>query len=328
MFTAQTTGTKRKSAPALERLEMRSLLSALTYSLSTSQPVYQTGQSVQMTFTETNTSGAPQNVLWGDAGFDVSQNGKVVFSQIIPIAVYMQTLQPGQSLTDTFSWNGQPEVPSGTPLTGDFTFTNFDAPTGMNGSFSIEPAAPTPPTNPSPPITNPNPPITNPNPPITNPNPPITAPTPPITSPTPTPTPTQPISPPTQPITPEPTPPIIVITSPISVSSTSTQPHSQSSRKLPVVVTLKNVSNSDVTLKPHAKAEGVTILDGTTPVWHTRKIEAIGKSRTLHAGQTVRLSVAWNGKPNEPGIKALGAELLTIEVNYGGYTAEGTLQVD
>jgi hypothetical protein len=95
----------------------------------------------------------------------------------------------------------------------------------------------------------------------------------------------------------------------------------------PLEVTLKNISESDITLKPNAKSDEITILDGSTPLWHTRKLDVTTKAHTLHTGQTIRLSAAWNGKFTEPGLKALGTEVLTIQVDYGGYTADGTVEV-
>jgi hypothetical protein len=61
-------------------LETRSLLSGLTYSLTTSQAVYQVGEPVQMTLTETNTSSSPILGAWGGVGsigFTVQRNGIV-----------------------------------------------------------------------------------------------------------------------------------------------------------------------------------------------------------------------------------------------------------
>ena len=48
----------RKTAVSVENLEARSLLSGIAYSLTTDHSVYQVGQPIQITFTETNTGTA------------------------------------------------------------------------------------------------------------------------------------------------------------------------------------------------------------------------------------------------------------------------------
>ena len=72
---------RRKTRPGVELLESRALLSALSASLTTDQTVYQVGQPIQMTFTETNTSNQPINVDEGPSidGFDVTHNGAPVW---------------------------------------------------------------------------------------------------------------------------------------------------------------------------------------------------------------------------------------------------------
>ena len=45
---------RRRSRMRIEILEARSLLSGLTYNLTTDESSYQVGQPIQMTFTETN----------------------------------------------------------------------------------------------------------------------------------------------------------------------------------------------------------------------------------------------------------------------------------
>ena len=49
-------------------------LSSLAYSLTTDQSVYQVGQPIELTFTETNTSDQPVTVEVSPADFTISQN--------------------------------------------------------------------------------------------------------------------------------------------------------------------------------------------------------------------------------------------------------------
>ena len=95
---------RRKRRPRVELLEARALLSSLSTSLTTNQSVYQPGQPIQMTFTETNTINQPVTIGEGPSidGFDVTQNGKPVWESnagVNPLFILVKTLQPGQSLT-------------------------------------------------------------------------------------------------------------------------------------------------------------------------------------------------------------------------------------
>jgi hypothetical protein len=107
----QTFALRSKARPRVELLEGRALLSGLAVSLTTNQAMYQAGQPVQMTFTETNTSSQPLRVEFGPStdGFIVTQNGASVWQsnagdESLVIAVEM--LQPGKSLTLSQTWNG------------------------------------------------------------------------------------------------------------------------------------------------------------------------------------------------------------------------------
>jgi hypothetical protein len=124
--------------------ESRCLLSALAYSLTTNQSNYQSGQPVQMTFTETNTSAKPVNIAIGPAnsGFDVAQNGKTVWMSnagFQPQYLRLETLQPGQSVTLKATWNGLSNVGPSTVETGTFTVTNQQARTEASATFVIQP---------------------------------------------------------------------------------------------------------------------------------------------------------------------------------------------
>ncbi len=145
---------RKKTRPGVELLESRALLSVLSASLTTDQTVYQVGQPIQMTFTETNTSDQPINVDEGPSidGFDVTHNGASVWESnwgINPMVLVAQTLAPGQSLTLKATWNGSPSpgLFSGMPV-GTFTVTNQLDPQAASATFQIGPStpSPTPPT--------------------------------------------------------------------------------------------------------------------------------------------------------------------------------------
>jgi hypothetical protein len=69
----------RRASLAVEGLEDRALLSSLAYSLTTDQSVYQVGQPIEMTFTETNTGDQPVTVSVSPTDFSVSQNNAVIW---------------------------------------------------------------------------------------------------------------------------------------------------------------------------------------------------------------------------------------------------------
>jgi hypothetical protein len=71
----------RRKRFQLERLEGRTLLSGLSYSLTTDLSEYQPGQPIVMTFTATNTGSQPTGIAVGPSvdGFDVSESGKPVW---------------------------------------------------------------------------------------------------------------------------------------------------------------------------------------------------------------------------------------------------------
>jgi archaellum component FlaG (FlaF/FlaG flagellin family) len=128
----------------LETLEARSLLSGLTYSLTTDQSTYSAGQLIQMTLTATNTSDEPIElpIAASDDGFIVSQNGQTVWQSNAgnnPTNIGYDDLQPGQSYTLQETWGGT--IASGssvTTTTGSFVVTNQMAPQSTSASFQIQ----------------------------------------------------------------------------------------------------------------------------------------------------------------------------------------------
>ena len=69
----------RRASPAVEGLEERAVLSSLAYSLTTDQSVYQVGQPIALTFTETNTGDQPLTVEVSPTDFSVLQSNAVIW---------------------------------------------------------------------------------------------------------------------------------------------------------------------------------------------------------------------------------------------------------
>ena len=139
---------RRRTSLSVEALEGRQLLSGLSTSLTTDQQTYKAGQSVEMTFTETNTS--DQAITFGvgavNSGFNVSEGGQIIWKSnagIIPFVIEELTLQPGQSYTTTSTWDGALSSSLFGPstimtTTGSFTVTNQLDPSGASAKFQIE----------------------------------------------------------------------------------------------------------------------------------------------------------------------------------------------
>ena len=134
---------RRTTHPRVEGLEQRALLSDLSVSLTTDKPVYQPGDPIQFTFTETNISDHPVNIGEGPSidGFLVSENGIQIWrsnSGAMPAFVMLLPLQPGQSFTLESTWNGSPNVVSSAMLAGGtYTVSNQEDPS-TSVTFKID----------------------------------------------------------------------------------------------------------------------------------------------------------------------------------------------
>ncbi len=69
---------RRRTPLRVEIVEGRCLLSAVSYSLTTDKSVYQAGDTIQFTFTETNTGSEPVNVMVAPADFTVTEGSTVI----------------------------------------------------------------------------------------------------------------------------------------------------------------------------------------------------------------------------------------------------------
>jgi hypothetical protein len=140
----------RKSGLSVEDLERRTLLSGIAYTLTTDQSVYQVGQPIQITFTETNTGTQPATVSLSPTDFTVSGYSTGWESNPEndgqpPTSV---TLQPGQSVSQKATWDGtvmqtafQQSTGTNPSLAvnefGSFTVSNPNAPSGDTATFKI-----------------------------------------------------------------------------------------------------------------------------------------------------------------------------------------------
>ncbi len=138
----------RRRSPVVEGLEGRTLLSSLQYSLTSDQSVYQVGQKINLNFTETNTSNQSVTVEVNPVDFTIAQDGATVW-QSNPVnnnqPPTSETLDPGQMVVQTVSWNGTGSFSSSggfqqpRPINffGTFVVSNPNAPPGLTATFQI-----------------------------------------------------------------------------------------------------------------------------------------------------------------------------------------------
>jgi hypothetical protein len=324
----------RRTHLEVDPLEGRTLLSGMEYSLTTNQSTYKPGQPIVMTFKETNLSTQPVSVDEGPSidGFNVTQGGKLIWqsnSGINPFFIEVDTLQPGQSLTLTATWNG---VPTGgtTPVTGTFVIDNQLNPVAARATVTVT-SSPTSPTSTPPGHSPPQSPTPSPAPPGPGPvaptSPTSTAPT----SPTPT-APTAPTShdpgtdPPADPPTDPPIDPPASSSSPVTVSIATDHPTDRIGHRVRMTMTVHNDGTSVVDLDPKANGSGFTIFDGSTPVWHSPGTVSMRRARKLEPGHSIKLDAVWNGKSGLADV-SLAPGIYTIEATEGGHSSSTTLRI-
>jgi hypothetical protein len=118
--------------------------SPLSYSITTDNDTYSVGQPIQITYTQTNTSSQPVTANTGPSDFTITQAGQSGPVANLPGTWTTQspttTLQPGQSISETATWNGVANVgsQSGANVLGnDVTVSDSAAPQPLTAGFQI-----------------------------------------------------------------------------------------------------------------------------------------------------------------------------------------------
>ena len=98
--------------------------------LTTDQATYQFGQPVQLTYTETNTSDQTLTISIANPLYQIVNNDLPMLPVSDPLGPSIQTITPGQTITDQFTWNPQPGSGYYTEgnLTGTFEAMVYDVP--------------------------------------------------------------------------------------------------------------------------------------------------------------------------------------------------------
>ncbi len=255
----------RRTRLDVEPLEGRTLLSGLSYSLTTNQATYIPGQPVEMTFQETNNSSQPISVQDGPSidGFTVTQGGSEVWRSnggVNPLFIMLEPLQPGQSLTLTATWNGIP-TGSSTPATGRFAITNQLNPQAASATVTISNSSSSPaPVGQDPPTGT-------------------------IGRPTSSPTHRDPNSTPTPAVPP-------LGSSPIDLTVTTNHSTFRNGHPVRLTAILHNTGRRPADLTPDSYVDGFNVLDGSTEVWHAARTAP----RRLKPGQSIKITAVWNGR--------------------------------
>ncbi len=294
---------KSRRRPQIEGLEGRSLLSGLSTTLTSSAPVAAPGQPVTFTLQETNHSSQPITVDQGPSldGFEVQQAGRTIWQSnagIQPMFVTAQTLQPGQSLTLSATWNGKAQDGSAPPA-GTYTVVNQMAPQATTTvKVGAGETASTPSSSAGP----------------------ITEPINPIASPA-----------PTQPPTSNPVPPGFATTtqtgdlSSIVLRVTSDRLRYPKGHRVHFTASLKNQGTSAVTL-PINSVEDFAVKVGSRTIWQDNRVVSGVGSVTIQPGQTIAYTATWNGRVHPKGLPVRPGTY-TIVASAEGFTGSSIFVV-
>jgi hypothetical protein len=216
--------------------------------------------------------------------------------------IVRQTLQPGQSLTLTATWDGIPTggtaaVPGQYVIANELDLLGATATVTISGTGSL-PSSPIGPGGGS--------------------SAPVS---PPVRDRGPT---ALPVAP-----DPPPDPPSAMpagTSSPVSLSVTTDHPAYRVGHRVRMMLTLRNQGNHPIALAPGANAGEFTVLEGDTPIWHST-----GKATGLHArrlrpGQSIHVRAIWDGRPDRAGAMVAPGSY-SIEAVANGQTASARLQI-
>ena len=287
---------KSRRRPQFEGLEGRSLLSGLTATLTESAPVASPGQPIVFTLQETNNSSQPMTVDQGPSldGFEVQQAGRTIWQSnagIQPMFVTAQTLQPGQSLTLSTTWNGKAQDGS-TPADGTYTIVNQMAP---QATTTVKVASSTTASTRSSSTIS------------------ITEPISPIVS-----------LAPTQPPKANSIPTGFATTaqpgglSSIALSVTSDRLRYPKGHRVLLTATLKNEGTSVVTL-PINSSEDFAVKAGLRTIWQDNRVVSGLGSVTIQPGQTIEYTASWNGRSHPRGLPVRPGTY-TVDASAEGFT--------
>jgi hypothetical protein len=93
-----------------------------------------------------------------------------------------------------------------------------------------------------------------------------------------------------------------------------------------MVLTVKNTGPNPVALAPDSNGDGLTLFEGSTPVWHSAgRVSGRGSGR-LRPGESVKIRATWDGRPGLPSV-SMDPGTYIIVAAEAGHTATSTIRI-
>jgi hypothetical protein len=114
---------------------------------------------------------------------------------------------------------------------------------------------------------------------------------------------------------------------PLAAKLVASQPGYKPGQSIHLSMVLKNSSKAKVPLRLGGAGDGITVMAGSTVVFQSSRIRAAFSARSIKPHHSVKLALAWSGRPNQAGIGKLSPGTYTVEVVEGGYTGTTTVRL-
>jgi hypothetical protein len=114
---------------------------------------------------------------------------------------------------------------------------------------------------------------------------------------------------------------------PVSATLVSSQSSYKPGQSVRLTMTLKNVSTAKVPVAPDVNLDGITVMNGSTVVFHSSRLRLGRGARSIKPHQSVKLALNWSGRPNQSGVTKLAPGTYTVAVIEGGYLGTTTIRV-
>src|SRR5262249_48558123 len=114
--------------------------------------------------------------------------------------------------------------------------------------------------------------------------------------------------------------------SPLALSVATNHPTYRVGHRVRMTMTLKDIGKGPASLTPGPYGDGFTVLEGSTPVWHSAGVVSGVGSRRLKPGHSLTLRAIWDGRPDRAGV-TIAPGVYTIEAVEGGYSGSSTIRI-
>jgi hypothetical protein len=88
---------------------------------------------------------------------------------------------------------------------------------------------------------------------------------------------------------------------------------------------LKNASSAKVVVGARPDVDGITVVQASTVFYRSGVVALLGGTIKPHG--SMKLTLLWSGRPNQPGLGKLNPGTYTITVVEGGYSASTTIRI-